>query len=117
MAAQPDVPAEGVVPAPEPPATPPTDSGSTAVVPTALQPSGSLPRWLLLLIGGATATVAVAGLREVAWLVAPVFLALVVVVALAPVERWLRRVGVPRWLATTVLLLLVWSVLLGFVAL
>src|SRR5215203_6171451 len=43
-------------------------------------PSG-IPRWLLLLVGVAAATVAVAGLRAVAWLVAPVFLALVVVVA------------------------------------
>jgi predicted PurR-regulated permease PerM len=93
-------------------------TGSTGVVSSlVMQPAGALPRWLLLLIGGATATVAVAGLREVAWLVAPVFLALVVVVALTPVERWLRRVGAPRWLATTVLLLLVSSVLLGFVAL
>ena len=47
----------------------------------------------------------------------PVFLALVVVVALAPVQSWLRRHGAPRWLATTVLLLLVWTVLLAFVAL
>jgi AI-2 transport protein TqsA len=104
-------------PEPEMPALP-ADSGSTGVAPSlALQPTGSLPRWLLLLIGGATATIAVAGLREIAWLVAPVFLALVVVVALTPVERWLRRLGAPRWLATTVLLLLVWAVLLGFVAL
>jgi predicted PurR-regulated permease PerM len=65
----------------------------------------------------AAATIAVAGLRAVAWLVAPVLLALVVVVALAPVQGWLRRLGVPRWLATTVLLLLVWTVLLSFVAL
>jgi predicted PurR-regulated permease PerM len=104
----PDVPVE----------QPPPDSGSTGVSSSlALQPPGALPRWLLLLIGGATATIAVAGLREVAWLVAPVFLALVVVVALTPVERWLRRAGAPRWLATIVLLLLVWSILLGFVAL
>ena len=68
-------------------------------------------------VGMAAATIAVAGVRAVAWLVAPVFLALVVVVALAPVQSWLRRMGVPRWLATTVLLLLVWAVLLAFVAL
>src|SRR5688500_7071888 len=89
--------------------------GSTAVEPQA--PASGIPRWLILLAGLAAATVAVAGLRAVAWLVAPVLLALVVVVAMAPVQGWLRRVGVPRWLATTVLLLLVWSVLLGFVAL
>jgi predicted PurR-regulated permease PerM len=46
-----------------------------------------------------------------------VLLALVVVVALAPVQGWLRRLGAPRWVATTVLLLLVWAVLLAFVAL
>jgi AI-2 transport protein TqsA len=90
-------------------------SGSTAVESQAA-PSG-IPRWLLLLAGLAAATIAVAGLRAVAWLVAPVFLAVVVVVALAPVQGWLRRVGVPRWLATTVLLLLVWAVLLAFVTL
>jgi AI-2 transport protein TqsA len=138
MAVQPDVPgveptgprplARAARPEPAPSDTPapaadeqsplPEDSGSTGVSPAlGPQPAGALPRWLLLLIGGATATIAVAGLREVAWLVAPVFLALVVVVALTPVERWLRRMGVPRWLATIVLLLLVLTVLLGFVAL
>ncbi|RBY97746.1 AI-2E family transporter [Blastococcus sp. TF02-8] len=79
-------------------------------------PTG-LPRWLLLVGGVAAATIAVAGLQAVAWLVAPVFLALVVVIALAPVQSWLRGIGAPRWVATTVLLLLVWAVLLGFVAL
>jgi predicted PurR-regulated permease PerM len=72
---------------------------------------------LLLLLGAAAATVAVAGLREIAWLVAPVFLALVVVIAMAPIQGWLRRMGAPRWVATTVLLVLVWAVLLAFVAL
>jgi predicted PurR-regulated permease PerM len=76
-----------------------------------------MPRWLLLLVGPAAATIAIAGLREIAWLVAPVFLALVVVIAMAPVQGWLRRIGAPRWLATTVLLVLVWTVLLAFVAL
>ena len=78
---------------------------------------GGLPRWLLLLLGAAAATIAVAGLRSVSWLVGPVFLALVVVVALTPVQRRLRRAGLPRWLATTIMLVLVWSVLLAFVGL
>jgi AI-2 transport protein TqsA len=80
-------------------------------------PPGGLPRWLLLLLGAAAATVAVAGLRAIAWLVGPVLLALVVVVALSPVQTRLRRAGVPRWLATTILLILVWLVLLVFVGL
>jgi predicted PurR-regulated permease PerM len=89
-------------------------SGTTS----ALEPApGGIPRWLLLLVGAAAATVAVAGLKAIAWLVAPVFLALVVVIALTPVQRWLRRIGAPGWLATAALLILVWSVLLSFVAL
>jgi AI-2 transport protein TqsA len=98
----------------------PTVSGATTAVSTGAEPQaspGGMPRWLLVLAGLAAATVAVAGLRAVAWLAAPILLALVVVVALAPVQSWLRRIGVPRWLATTVLLVLVWSVLLAFVAL
>jgi AI-2 transport protein TqsA len=84
----------------------------------ALEPQpGVIPRWLLLLVGAAAATIAVAGLRAIAWLVAPVFLALVVVIALTPVQRALRRIGAPRWLATAVLLVLVWAVLLSFVGL
>jgi AI-2 transport protein TqsA len=96
-------------------ATPAGPADVAPVEPTA--PASGIPRWLILLAGLAGATVAVAGLRAVAWLVAPVFLALVVVVALAPVQTWLQRKGVPRALATTVLLLLVWTVLLSFVAL
>src|SRR5215217_4294903 len=79
--------------------------------------SGGLPRWLIVLIGLAAATVAVAGLRAIAWLVGPVFLALVVVIALSPVQTRLLKAGVPRWLATSVLLVLVWTVLLVFVGL
>jgi AI-2 transport protein TqsA len=110
-----DGPAAVAGPDAETPATPSTLPGTTTV---GAQPAPSgVPRWFLLLAGLAAATIAVAGLRAVAWLVAPVFLALVVVIALAPVQSWLQRMGVPRWLATTVLLLLVWTVLLAFVAL
>jgi predicted PurR-regulated permease PerM len=93
----------------------PEGSGATSVESPATPPG--IPRWFLLLAGLAAASIAVGGLRAIAWLVAPVLLALVVVVALAPVQSWLRSVGVPRWLATTVLLLLVWAVLLAFVTL
>ncbi|MDK3257594.1 AI-2E family transporter [Blastococcus capsensis] len=94
------------------------DLSAAAAVPA--EPTGAapaVPRWLLLVGGVAAATLGIAGLRAIAWLVAPVFLALVIVVALTPVQHWLRRLGVPRWVATTVLLLLVWTVLLAFVAL
>jgi len=111
------VPAADAVPAEVPAEAPPveiapgTPSSATEATP------GALPRWLLLLLGAAAATVAVAGLRAVAWLVGPVFLALVVVIGLTPVQSWLRRKGAPSWLATAVLLILVWTVLLSFVGL
>ncbi len=92
-------------------------SGSNAAVQTPDGSASGLPRWLLLLAGLAAATIAVAGLRAIAWLAGPILLALVVVVGLMPVSTWLRRHGAPRWVATTVLLILVWAVLLGFVAL
>jgi predicted PurR-regulated permease PerM len=95
---------------------PPAPQGARPDPAVAPDPSG-LPRWLLLLLGAAAATVAIAGLRSIAWLAGPVFVALVVVIALAPVQNWLRRAGVPRWLATIVLLILVWTVLLLFVGL
>lgn len=116
--AEPDVPApteslvpgltEPVVPEPEPVVA---QSQLLEGAPT------GIPRWLLLLAGLATATIAIAGLRAIAWLAAPLLLALVVVVGLMPVSSWLRRHGAPRWVATTVLLVLVWAVLLGFVTL
>ena len=115
MAIRPDVPDADPTPPVELPAAPETASPATSF---ALDPApGVIPRWLLLLVGAAAATVAVAGLRAIAWLVAPVFLALVVVIALTPVQRGLRRIGAPRWLATAVLLVLVWGVLLSFVGL
>ena len=80
-------------------------------------PTGGMPRWMVLLIGAATATIAIAGVRSIAWLVGPVLLALVVVIALTPVQRFLQRHGWPRWAGATVLLLLVWTVLLAFVGL
>ncbi|MFW3168502.1 AI-2E family transporter [Geodermatophilus sp. CPCC 206100] len=80
-------------------------------------PTAGLPRWLVLLVGAAAATVAIAGVRSIAWLVGPVLLALVVVVALMPVQRFLQRHGWPRWASATVLLVLVWGILLAFVAL
>jgi len=94
----------------------PGDPGGLAASTPSESPLG-MPRWLLLLLGLACATVAVAGLRQIAWLVAPVLLAVVVVVALAPVQSALRRIGFPRWASTTVLLLLVYGVMLGLVGL
>jgi predicted PurR-regulated permease PerM len=75
-----------------------------------------LPRGLILLLGLASLVVTLAGVRSIAWLVGPVFLALILVIALAPVQTWMRRRGWPGWLSTLVLILLVYAVLLGMIA-
>ena len=75
--------------------------------------SGAMPRALILLIGAAAAVVVVAGIRQVAWLVGPVFLALIIVIAAHPVQRWLRDRGWPSWVATLALVLVVYVGLLA----
>jgi AI-2 transport protein TqsA len=59
-----------------------------------------MPRGLVLLLGAAAAVIAVGGIGATAWLVGPVFLALVLVIAAHPLARWLQRHGAPTWAAT-----------------
>lgn len=67
-----------------------------------------------MLLGLASVVIVVAGLRAAAWLIAPTVLALVIVVATSPIPAALTRRGVPQWLATLVLVLLVYAVLITF---
>ncbi|EME52998.1 AI-2E family transporter [Amycolatopsis decaplanina] len=81
--------------------------------PPALPGTGaSLPRALVVLLGSAAAIIVLAGLKAVAWLAGPVFLALVIVITLDPVRAWLRGKGFPRWLTVAVLVVTVYAVLL-----
>jgi predicted PurR-regulated permease PerM len=75
-----------------------------------------VPRALVILIGAASMVVILAGVRQVAWLIGPVFLALVIVITANPVQMWLRRHGWPRWLAAAALMVVVYVVLLGLFA-
>jgi AI-2 transport protein TqsA len=71
-----------------------------------------LPRALIALRATAAAVIVGAGIQATAWLVGPVFLALVIVITVHPVHALLQRVGLPSWAATTVLVLVVYGVLL-----
>lgn len=76
-------------------------------------PSGlGLPRGLGILIGLAAATVCVAGMRSISALLAPAFLALVLVVAVHPLQRWLRGRRVPGWLATLAAITVAYAIVL-----
>src|ERR1044072_9996546 len=74
---------------------PDTRSGGSRVV--------SLPRALVILVCAPGAGVVFAGVQAAAWLIAPAFLALIIVIAVSPVASALRRHGWPGWLTTLVL--------------
>ena len=70
----------------------------------------------MLILGGAAAAVIVfAGVQVMAWLIGPAFLALIIVIAVSPVQSWLLRIGLPGWAATIVLILVVYAVIIGLV--
>ena len=71
-------------------------------------------RALLVLLGTASATITIAGVRSISSLIGPAFLALVLTVTVHPLRGWLMRKRVPGWLATTLITITVYAFLLGF---
>jgi AI-2 transport protein TqsA len=67
-----------------------------------------------MLLGAGAAVLVLGGVRATAWLIGPAFLALIVVIAIYPVQAWLRRHHWPAWLTTPVLVLLVIGLLVSF---
>ena len=76
----------------------------------------ALPRALAVLLALAATVVVAAGIRTSAWLLGPVFLALVIVITVHPVHHRLRRLGLPSWAATTLLVLAVYGILTALTA-
>ncbi|GAA4876651.1 AI-2E family transporter [Actinomycetospora straminea] len=74
-----------------------------------------MPRALMLLVGAAAIVIVVAGLQVGAWLIAPILLALVVVIAVSPIQGWMRRRGLPGWSTVLALFLVIFGVILGLV--
>ncbi|WP_327584720.1 AI-2E family transporter [Nonomuraea sp. NBC_00507] len=75
----------------------------------------TLPRALIILVGIAGAVITLFGLREVASIAGPVVLALVLVIAVAPVRGWLDAQGLPVWVQVAVPFSVVVLVLLAMV--
>lgn len=76
-------------------------------------PGWSIPRGLIVLLAVAAGVVAVVGAKAFAGVLGPVFLALMLTVAVQPVQGWVRRRGGPGWLGLLAALLTVVLVLLG----
>ena len=93
-----------------------TDEGSTARddrAPGRHAPEGSgRPFAITFLVGAAALTVALAGLRSVADIVGPVFLALVLTVTVHPIRRRLERTRMPEVIASLLMLVLAYLILI-----
>jgi predicted PurR-regulated permease PerM len=68
---------------------------------------------VIILLGIASLVVTVAGIRATAWLIGPMFLALIIVISVAPLQNWMLRKGLPRWLSVLALVVGVYAILLG----
>ena len=79
-------------------------------------PRWLLPRGLIVLLGMTGLLVSVLALQQFASILAPVLLALVLVIGVHPLTGILRRRGVPLWLAVTITLIAVLALILGLAA-
>lgn len=72
----------------------------------------SIPRGLILLLGGAGGFVVMFGLQAFRGIVGPAFLALMLVVTMLPIQTWMLRRGWPRWLAIATVVAGAYAILL-----
>ncbi|WUJ75065.1 AI-2E family transporter [Kribbella soli] len=78
--------------------------------------SWSLPRGVVVLLGTAGAIITAGGLRGFSSIAGPVFLALILTIAVSPLRRYLIRRGVRSWIAALIALVVVIAILLGLAA-
>lgn len=76
----------------------------------------ALPRTVVVLLGLAAGVVVIAGMKASASILGPAFLALILAITVHPLQDWLRRRGMPSWASVVLALLVVYAILLGFVA-
>ncbi|UYM03517.1 AI-2E family transporter [Solicola gregarius] len=86
-----------------------SNSGTDLSAPT------GLPRGLLILLGAGAAFLVIFGLRATSDIIGPIFLALVLVIAVHPVRGWCERRGLPTWVATFAALIAVYAILVAMV--
>jgi AI-2 transport protein TqsA len=88
-----------------------TDPGSDAA-----EPRWPVPRGLIVVLGLTGLLVSILAVQQFASILAPVMLALILVIGVHPLTGILRRRGAPMWLAVTVTLITLVVVILGLAA-
>jgi predicted PurR-regulated permease PerM len=76
----------------------------------------SIPRGLIVLLGAAATVVAVAGMKGFSGILGPVFLALMLTIAVQPIQDWAQKHGWPKWLGMLGALVTVYLILIGLAA-
>ena len=74
-----------------------------------------LPRALIMGLGLAAGVVVAAGIHSVPDIIGPIFLALVLTITVDPLRGMMIRRGAPRWLATLVVVIGVFAIVIGLV--
>lgn len=95
-----------------------TVDGSSTSAPDspAVTPAAALPRGLILVLGITGLLITTLALQQFASILAPVLLALVMVIGVHPLTGILRRRGAPQWLAVAVTLLTLAVIIIGLAA-
>ncbi|MEU4417182.1 AI-2E family transporter [Nocardia salmonicida] len=86
---------------------------STEPATTAPPAEWSIPRGLIVLLSLAAMVVTIAGLEAFSGVVGPIFLALMLTIAVQPIQTWAERKGWPAWLGMAAALVAVVAILFG----
>jgi len=74
-----------------------------------------LPDYVVIMLGAAVTLAVLLLMRQFSGIIGPVFMALNLVIAAYPINRWLRSKGTPGWLAASVMVIAVIVILLCLV--
>ena len=75
----------------------------------------AIPRGLIVLLGLAAAGIAVAMAKGMASLLGPLFLALMLTIAVQPVRAWAQKRGTPTWVVVLLTLTAVYAILIALI--
>ncbi len=95
--------------------SPSTRTGSAVPAPSLAPAPWSIPRGLIVLLAGAGVVVSIAGIKVFAGILGPVFLALMLTIAVQPIQSWAECRGLPKWVGMAGALIVVNLILLGLI--
>ncbi len=102
----------------KPSSSKPSPSKPSPSEPSSIEPRSIeqfLPRGLLIVLGLGSVVLAVAGAQAISGLLAPAFLAVVLMITVHPISGWVQRFGAPAWAGALSTILAVYFILITMV--